>query len=278
MMYKGDIIEESLENKDILKRLSIISTRIEKVTDKHQTPWLSQWTLHTIEIKEIEAEKVAQELSGSIDINHIGSWYIDFRNNTKHLVVFRDKVFHIDRGSKLQYDEMREYGVLLGMPEYQLPNYQDLPMDVLSSFLKEANKNTYANKDALKAESSRLGSEDYHFKKDGLIYHDTYFGTRYFIGEEIIYRNNRPVWGMNYQGYVLSSTVEEKELYEFLKEALMQEYSEIIPVRGPRRYTNREWGYVNMPIGELSRFTGTEEIYRRDELLYRAYYHGGLIE
>ena len=76
----------------------------------------------------------------------------------------------------------------------------------LADFLNEANKSTYANKDAPKASSSRLGSEDYHFEKDGLIYHDTYFGGRDFIGEEVVYKNNEPVWGLNYYGYILSET------------------------------------------------------------------------
>ena len=64
-------------------------------------------------------------------------------------------------------------------------------------FLEQANKSTYANKDAPKASSSRLKSEDYHFEKDGLIYHDTYFGSRDFMGEEVVYKNTEPVWGLN---------------------------------------------------------------------------------
>jgi len=61
------------------------------------------------------------------------------------------------------------------------------PIDIggLSRFLREANVNTYANKIAAKAPSSRLGSQDYHFEKNGLTFHDTYFGVRDFIGCEI---------------------------------------------------------------------------------------------
>ena len=69
------------------------------------------------------------------------------------------------------------------------------PIDIkeLADFLSEANKNTYANKDAPKVAPSRLESEDYHFEKGNLIYHDTYFGGRDFIGEEIVYKNQKPV-------------------------------------------------------------------------------------
>ena len=148
----------------------------------------------------------------------------------------------------------------------------------LTDFLNEANKSTYANKDAPKASSTRLKSEDYHFEKGNLIYHDTYFGSRDFIGEEVVYKDNEPVWGMNYYGFILSETTNEKELYGFLREALMQEYSDIIPVRGGKNYQKDDWEYTNAVEGELNRFTGTEEIYRAGVLVYKCYYHGGFIE
>lgn len=56
----------------------------------------------------------------------------------------------------------------------------------MEAFLVEAHRQTYANKSALVAPSSRLNSIDYHFEKGDLAYHDTYFGVRDFIGEEII--------------------------------------------------------------------------------------------
>lgn len=93
-----------------------------------------------------------------------------------------------------------------------------------------------------------------------------------------MYKNGEPVWGMNHCGYILSPTTNEKELYGFLREALMQEYSDILPVRGARDYQKGDWQYTNTVDGELKRFTGTEEIYRAGVLLYRAYYHGGFIE
>lgn len=147
----------------------------------------------------------------------------------------------------------------------------------LANFLTEAHKNSYANKDAPKASSSRLKSEDYHFEKGNLIYHDTYFGSRDFIGEEVVYKDGNPVWGMNFYGYILSETTDGEELYDFLREAMMQEYSNTLPVRGPQDYKKDNWEYTKSVEGELNRFTGTEEIYRAGMLLYRGYYHGGLI-
>ncbi len=114
--YKGVIIEESLANKDVLKKIKILSTKVEKVTEKHQTPWLSQWTLHTVEILENKAQTIAEEIGKSLD----SSWYADYKNDTHHYIIFRNKIFYIDRKSKEQYDEAKRYGISLGIPEYQV--------------------------------------------------------------------------------------------------------------------------------------------------------------
>ncbi|MBI2051264.1 hypothetical protein HYT33_00720 [Candidatus Roizmanbacteria bacterium] len=118
--YQGVIIEESLESKDILKKVKIVSTKVEQITDGHKTPWLSQWTLHIVEIPESEAQTIAVEISKLLDYAHGGSWYADFKNETHHYIIFRDKIFYIDRKSKEQYDEARRYGISLGIPEYQV--------------------------------------------------------------------------------------------------------------------------------------------------------------
>jgi len=117
MDYKGVIIGESLENKDVLRKIKIISTKIEKTTKKHKSQ-VKEWTLHTIEIPESEAEDIAKEISK--DLESKAGWYADFKNDTRHYIIFRNKIFFIDRRSKEQYDEAKNYGISLGIPEYQV--------------------------------------------------------------------------------------------------------------------------------------------------------------
>lgn len=148
----------------------------------------------------------------------------------------------------------------------------------LTRFLNAANEATYANKTAPKSASLRPSSEDYHFEQGDLIYHDTYFGARDFLGEEIIYKAEKPVWGMNYYGYISSPDVSTKEVYEILRSALMQENSDILPVRGPRNYTEETGAYENQIEGIIDRFLGEERIYFKEKLVYRCWYHGGSIE
>ncbi|MEI8232196.1 MAG: hypothetical protein WCG44_00455 [bacterium] len=118
MNYKGIIIEESLQNTDLLDDINIISTKVEEVTPSHKTPWLKKWTLHTVEISESLASKIAEKLSNSIELEH--EWYADFKNEKYHFIIFKGKVFKVNRHNIKEYDAVKDYGVSLGIPEHQL--------------------------------------------------------------------------------------------------------------------------------------------------------------
>lgn len=117
MDYEGVIIEESLTDKAVLSNLKIVSTKVEPITTRHKTPWLKQWTLHTIKIPQKDAENIAKRLSQCLDSNH---WYADFKNSTTHYVIFPNKIFRIDRSKADQYQAATAYGLTLGIPDYQL--------------------------------------------------------------------------------------------------------------------------------------------------------------
>lgn len=66
------------------------------------------------------AEKVADRLSKAISREHNQSWYIDFKNEKIHYIIFPGKIFRIDRGKKEEYEKAQSYGLKLGIPYYQL--------------------------------------------------------------------------------------------------------------------------------------------------------------
>jgi len=90
MDFKGVIIEESLKDLSILKDLKIIKTEIEKVTERHRTPWLSKWTCHKIEIPEEKINEICEKLQGSLDKEH--EWYIELKNNRYEIMIFNDNI------------------------------------------------------------------------------------------------------------------------------------------------------------------------------------------
>lgn len=126
MPYKGIIIKESLENGDVLKDVKILTTKVEQVTQKHKTPWLKQWTLHTIEIPEQEVDRVTNKISKSIDAQHEGSWYADFKNDQFHYIIFKNKAFKVDRSNKHNYDQVVQHGLSIGIPKHQLDFSPDI--------------------------------------------------------------------------------------------------------------------------------------------------------
>jgi len=120
MNFRGTIIEESLEDRKALQIVDVQSTKVKPVTANHQTPWLKQWTIHTILVPEAKAAEVAEMVSRAIDPHRSGSWYVEFNNDKKHYIIFRNKVFVIDAGNNAQYDEAVDYGLAIGIPRDQL--------------------------------------------------------------------------------------------------------------------------------------------------------------
>lgn len=121
--YSGCIIEESLTNKDVLKEFIITKTNVEKVTEESNTPDLDVWTMHIVEIAEDKIESIVPLLSKSIDGSRKnGGWYTDLKSDDWHYIIFSGKVFKVDRSSGEQYEQAKEYGMSIGIPEYQLPN------------------------------------------------------------------------------------------------------------------------------------------------------------
>ena len=163
--------------------------------------------------------------------------------------------------------------------------FNNFPTNFFVRFLIEAKKQTYANSNAEKIKSSRLGSKDYHYEKEieGEImrYHDTYFGGVRFIGEEVVYCGaDVPKWAMNYYGVTIDENLSEDAMDKALRPALMRvgEDDTVLPVRGPSKFENDVYTYIFTCEGKIENFTGIEEIYLDKKLVYRLHCHGGIIE
>ena len=151
---------------------------------------------------------------------------------------------------------------------------------MIEDFLIEAKKQTYANENVSKTASSRLNSNDYEYKKDNMIYHDTFFGGTNFIGEEVVYIDNKTYWAMNYYGTTLDENLSEEAMDKALRPALMKvgENNNVIPVRGPKEFINDEYRYTFEINGDINCFNGIETIYKNNVKIYELRCTGGLIK
>jgi len=148
-------------------------------------------------------------------------------------------------------------------------------MDILElcKFLVKAKINTYTSG----REGTILtdGSKELTFEEGEFVYRDKYHGFNPFIGGEVVFCKGKCIWGMNYYGYIIPSEgISQKEVYAFLREALKKVGKEK-PFRGPKKYEENSFQYVNSVEGNLGMFNGIEKILYKGKEVYRLLYHGG---
>jgi hypothetical protein len=145
----------------------------------------------------------------------------------------------------------------------------------LVDFLIRAKKATYASGSGNQANPSRLASHDLPYQEDGYAYLDTYLGGDAFIGEEAVWKDGVPVWGMNYYGTMTVATI-PPGFSEFLKLAL-QQVPLAAPYRGPEELADGPFTYTCRWDGSLALFRGEETIAENGQVIYVLNFHGGII-
>lgn len=152
-------------------------------------------------------------------------------------------------------------------------------MDIkqLSKFLVKARINTYASGGEGGEKVLPDGSKEFEFREGEFKYRDRYFGFDPFIGEEIVWQDEKAVWGMNYYGKIISEITPAKSVYQFLREAL-KKITEDKPFRGPDNFKKGDFEYINKIKGTIEKVEGEETIFYKGKLVYKLTYHGGIIK
>lgn len=142
------------------------------------------------------------------------------------------------------------------------------------AFLIRAKQATYAGGGA-EVLPSRPNSHDLRYSEGDLLYIDTYLGGYEFIGEEAVWHQSQPLWGMNYYGWMLVPEIPDG-FSPFLKDTLKQ-LPEQSPFRGPAHWERGDFAYRCQWSGSMPLFSGEEEIRYHDDVIYRLVFHGGRI-
>ena len=104
LYYKGIIIKESLEYKDVLHDVEILETEI---SDD------GEWHMCTVLVSSDYFEKVSQNIKD-------GTWYAHFWKDRDVVAVFKNKIISFNFDDRSTWAEVLEYGRSLGIPEEQL--------------------------------------------------------------------------------------------------------------------------------------------------------------
>jgi len=146
----------------------------------------------------------------------------------------------------------------------------------LLQFLLRARTKTYAGGGG-KVLPLLSGSDQLEFKEDDWFYRDVYFtGNGIFMGLEVVYFQDNPVWSMCYYGNFRK--LSEEEIDRVLRKALLENW------QTARLWKHVEWEsenykYVCMPDyeGSIDEMAGSEKIFKEGQGVYFFYYAGGFI-
>ncbi len=146
----------------------------------------------------------------------------------------------------------------------------------LKEFLFASNKAGYAGGESKKWIKERDGSTTIPFEKDDWKSHDNFFGGEPYGGRTVVFHEGKPVWIMIYYGLVVEEA-DTNQVYKILRQALIKMPNDY-PYRGPKKYKNDKYTYINNWQGEIDRFCGEEKIFQGKKLIYKANYMGGWVD
>jgi hypothetical protein len=147
----------------------------------------------------------------------------------------------------------------------------------LAVFVVRAKSATYVGSGS-PGEPSRPGSHDLVFEADDWLYRDSYFGGTDFLGQEMVWFRDQPVWAQNYYGYILRpDLIDATQAGLTIKAALSAMYQEG-RFLGGLDWVGPHGHYQDHSSGDVSHFHGREVILVSGVEAYALDYCGGLIK
>ena len=113
MVWKGVIIEESLDDKFLLKLVKIVETRKETLESEEEKGFLH---FHNIEVSDDKEKEFVKKAKSCIK----QGWYLHICKDKKMVIVFKGKSFDVAKGQKDKFAKAKKYGVSIGILEEQL--------------------------------------------------------------------------------------------------------------------------------------------------------------
>jgi len=149
----------------------------------------------------------------------------------------------------------------------------------LAKFLVRAKKQTYAG-EGKEITSQRPDFKELEYSEGNYNYRDSYTGFFYAPGQEIVRFKGVPIWSMAYSGGMKPEYHGDVEfagkVFSFLKKAMLK-LKEDIPFRGPKKFKEGDFEYINEIEGDIKNFKGHEKILFKGKEVFNQDYIGGLI-
>ena len=106
-MWKGCIVEESLDDNRVLNNLKAVKIRITSENNPEQ-----RWHIYDSLLTEKDIERIRHHLKQS--------WYMHFWKDDVMMIFFKGKKFIVSATDKRTWKEAIDYGLSINIPEEQL--------------------------------------------------------------------------------------------------------------------------------------------------------------
>lgn len=148
----------------------------------------------------------------------------------------------------------------------------------LYAFIDRAGKATYAGGGSSEQNPQRPGFNELVYEELPWVYRDSYTGFTRSGGQEIVTFEIKPVWWSGYGGGMTAGNESKaSETFGFLKICLSQDEPGFSSLRGPHNFIQGNWKYTYTQGGDITDFSGLENIYFRGKLVFFHRAIGGVV-
>ena len=151
--------------------------------------------------------------------------------------------------------------------------------DQLYYFIQKAGRSTYATSGVESVDYDKNGFKELNFAENDYIYKDAYTGFFRSRGIEIVGHKNMPVWVASYGGGMIEEDTDlAMQTFSILKKAFLTDEAGFQTFRGPHLFQQGKWRYTYEQQGGIEEFSGYEEIYLDNKLVFFHRIIGGLVK
>jgi len=146
--------------------------------------------------------------------------------------------------------------------------------DEIKQFLYKANLRGYGSAE-VNEEKLENGEHIIRFSDGDYEFKDVYYGGEPYAGQEVIFKDGRALWAMQYRGYIIEGE-DFAPIYAFLGKVLTS--TEIGLPRGKNGFSEDGFVYNFDMNGRLEGFNAGETISKNGKIVYLANFLGGLVD
>lgn len=112
-IWQGVLIEESVEDPAVLKNFHLIGSADSTLEGEEER---GVFHFHRVQVDDMHLDEVLKLIAKYIK----SGWYFHLVGGDSMKIVFKDKIFEVERGNKIMFEVVRQYGENQGIKDEQM--------------------------------------------------------------------------------------------------------------------------------------------------------------